>query len=111
MKQYISIMMMMMLALCMTLMTAHAASDTDQNRLKVYPNPVSRGAVFTVDMPATEQSEVSVILYNTVGKVIQTLKTTDAKVELNAPEISGIYLLRIVEKQKVIAVEKIIVRE
>jgi hypothetical protein len=81
-----------------------------EKKLKTYPNPINRGALLTIEMPG-DRDEMTVFLYNTVGKVIQTFKTSDKKVEFNAPDISGIYLLRFVEKQKVVAVEKIVVKE
>ena len=87
------------------------ASDPDEKQLTAYPNPVNRGAMFKVDLPSSAEGELIVVLYNTVGKVIYTLKTGNRTVEFNAPDVSGIYLLRVVEKQKVIAVEKIIVKE
>ncbi|MDR1171608.1 MAG: T9SS type A sorting domain-containing protein [Bacteroidales bacterium] len=84
--------------------------NSTEKKLKAYPNPISRGALLTIEIP-DYRSEMTVFLYNTVGKVIQTFKTSDKKVEFNAPDISGIYLLRFVEKQKVVAVEKIVVKE
>ena len=87
------------------------AGRLDDKQLTAYPNPIDRGAALTVVMPTGEHSEKTVMLYNTVGKVIHTMRTTNPTVEFNVPNISGIYLLRIVEKQKVIAVEKIVVRE
>ena len=79
-------------------------------KVKVYPNPINRSNVLTVEVPA-EHGELTISLYNTVGKVIHTFKTSDKKFAFNAPEVSGIYLMRVVEKQKVIAVEKIVVKE
>jgi len=93
----------------MTVTSLHA-NDASEKKLTVYPNPVDRGALLTVVIPE-DRDEMTVLLYNTVGKVIQTYKTTNKKVEFHAPEIGGIYLLRFVEKRKVIAVEKIIVKE
>jgi len=90
-------------------MSLHANDVTEKN-FTVYPNPVDRGALLTIEIPE-DRDEMTVLLYNTVGKVIHTYKTTNKKIEFNAPEISGIYLLRFVEKQKVINVEKIIVKE
>jgi len=87
------------------------ASDTDERYLKIYPNPVERNTLITIETPMSENGEVTVFLYNTVGKVISSIKTTNGKIELFAPDVSGIYLIRIVEKQKVIAVEKIVVKE
>ncbi len=84
--------------------------NSTEKKLKAYPNPINRGALLTIEMPG-DRGEMTVFLYNTVGKVIQTFKTSDKKVEFNAPDVSGIYLLRFVEKQKVIAVEKIVVKE
>ena len=87
------------------------ASDTDERNLKVYPNPIERNTLVTVEMPKYEHGEVTVHLYNTVGKLVSTIKSADEKVEFFAPEVSGIYLIRIVEKQKVVAVGKIVVKE
>ena len=87
------------------------ANDPDEKKINVYPNPIESSATLTIEMPADDYSEVTLFFYNTVGKIIHTIKTTNKKVEFNVPDISGIYLLRIVEKQKVIAVEKIIVKE
>ena len=87
------------------------ASDTDERNFKVFPNPVERNALITIETPTSENGEVTVFLYNTVGKLINSIKTTNGKIEFFAPDVSGIYLLRIVEKQKVVAVEKIVVKE
>ena len=95
---------------CLTVLPANAGKSDDR-KLTAYPNPIDRGAVLTVEMPLGEHGEVTVVLYNTVGKVIHTQKTTNKSVEFKVPDISGIYLLRILEKQKVLAVEKIVVRE
>jgi hypothetical protein len=86
------------------------ADDPIEKKFKVYPNPVNRGAVLTFEMPV-DRGEMTIFLYNSVGKVVQRFKTYNKKVEFNAPDVSGIYLLRFIEQQKVIAVEKIVVKE
>jgi len=86
------------------------ADDPIEKKFKAYPNPVYKGALLTIEMPV-DCGEVTVYLYNTVGKVVQTFKTSNKKVEFIAPDISGIYLLRLVEQQKVIIVERIVVKE
>jgi len=96
--------------LCLGAFSA-TASEYEEKKIKVYPNPVVRGTPLTIEMLAVDHSERTVILYNTVGKEILRTKSTDKMVEINAPEVSGIYLLRIIEKQKVVAVEKIVVKE
>jgi len=86
------------------------AGSTDEKKFSVHPNPVERNAILTIETPLGEHSEITVFLFNAVGKVISEIKTSNRTVELNAPDVSGAYFLRIVEKQKVIAVEKIIVK-
>lgn len=86
------------------------ADNSPEKTLKAYPNPVDRGALLIVEIPGVH-GEMTISLYNTVGKIIKTFKTSNKKIEFNAPDISGIYLLRFVEQQKVIAVEKIVVKE
>ena len=94
---------------CLTI-TSLQAGDVPEKGFSVYPNPVDRGALLTIEIPE-DRNEMTVLLYNTVGKVINTYKTTNKKIEFNAPETSGIYLLRFVENKKVVVVEKIIVKE
>ena len=106
--RFLSVVLMCMF--CLTLMPARADDVTSEKKLKAYPNPVERGALMTVEIPDV-RGEMTLFLYNTVGKVIKTVTTSDKKVEFQAPEVGGIYLLRFVEKQKVIAVVKIVVKE
>ena len=94
---------------CLAVLPAQA-DDSIEKKFKAYPNPVNKGAILTIDIPV-DRGEMTVFLYNSVGKVVKTFKTSNKKVEFNAPDISGIYLLRFVEQQKVIAVEKIVVKE
>ena len=94
---------------CLSVLPVRADNPAEK-KLKAYPNPVERGASLSIDIPG-DYGEMTIVLYNTVGKVVQTLKTSDKKVEFVVPDVSGIYLLRFVEKQKVIAVEKIVVKE
>ena len=98
--------LIMIFALCITAQ----ASGSDERKLKAYPNPVERSSILTIETPLSDHGEITVSLFNTVGKEINTIRTSNKTVELKAPDISGIYFLRIVEKQKVIAVEKIIVK-
>ena len=99
----------MMCIFCLTVLPVHADNPAEK-KLNAYPNPIERGAPLTIEVKG-DYGEITVFLYNTVGKVVQTLKITDRKMEVAAPDVSGIYLLRFVEKQKVIAVEKIVVKE
>ena len=109
MKRQNIIPFVVMCVFCLTVAPMHA-SDYAGKRMKTYPNPIDRGALMTIELPDSG-SEVTVVLYNTVGKVIQTFKSSNNKIVFHVPDVSGIYLLRFVEKQKVVAVEKIVVRE
>ena len=99
-------------AMCICCLTVAPvlAGDTTDKKIKVYPNPADRSTIVTLEIPEN-RSEMTVILYNTVGKVIQTFKSYNNELTFNAPDVSGIYLLRFVKDQKVIAVEKIVVKE
>jgi len=108
MKQYFSI--LIAFAFCLSI-SAKAGDPTEENKLKVYPNPVERGTVVTIELPAGEYGEVTLALYNTVGRKVYSNKTTSKIIEFKTPSISGIYFLRVFENQKVIAIERIIVRE
>ena len=94
---------------CFTVIPVHA-DDSTEKKLRIYPNPVERGTMMTIDLPA-RQGEMTVVLYNTVGKVMQTFKSPNNTITFHAPDVSGIYLLRFVDNQKVVAVEKIVVKE
>ena len=107
-RHFISI--ILMFVFCLTVMPVLADDVTPEKKLKAYPNPVDRGALMTVEIPDV-RGEMTLFLYNTVGKVIKTVTISDKKVEFHAPEVGGIYLLRFVEKQKVVAVEKIVDKE
>ena len=101
--------MIMMCMLYLTVLPVHADNSAGK-KLTAYPNPIERGALLTLEIQG-DYGEITIVLYNTVGKEVQKFKTSNNKIEFNAPDISGIYLLRFIEKQKVIAVEKIVVRE
>ena len=98
------------MCICCLTVAPVLAGDTTDKKIKVYPNPVDRSSIVTIDLPEN-RGEMTVVLYNTVGKVIQTFKYPNNKITFFAPDISGIYLLRFVENQKVVAVEKIVVKE
>ena len=98
------------MSMCFLTVVPVHADDSSEKKVKVYPNPVDRSTIVTIDLPVN-RNEMTVILYNTVGKIIQTFNSSNNKIVFNAPDVSGIYLLRFVENQKVIAVEKIVVKE
>ena len=100
----------LMCMFCLFVSPVQAADNPIEKKFKAYPNPVDRGALMTIELP-DDCDEITVLLVNIVGKVVQTYKTTNKTIEINVPDLSGIYLLRFVDTQKVIAVEKIVVKE
>ena len=104
--RFLSIILMFALGLTFV----HADDVTPEKKLKAYPSPVDRGNIVTVEIP-DNRGEMTLFLYNTVGKEIRKITASGKKVEFHAPDVGGIYLLRYVEKQKVVAVEKIVVKE
>ena len=113
-QKYIMIIQRLLTVIAMFMFCLFVASAQTDNpiekKLKVYPKPIDRGALLTIEMPG-DYGEITVNLVSIVGKVVQTYKTTNKIIEINVPDVSGIYLLRILDKQKVIAVEKIVVKE
>ena len=105
----ISLTIILMCMCCLTVSPV-LAGDSIEKKTRVYPNPVDRSALVTIDIP-DNRVETTVVLYNTVGKLIQTFKCYNNKITFYAPDVSGIYLLRFMENQKVIAVEKIVVKD
>ena len=106
-QRLLSIVVMCMF--CLIILPVHADNPAEK-KLIVYPNPIERGALITIEIPS-DYREITIVVFNTVGKEIQQLKTSDKKVEFIAPDVSGLYFLRFIEKQKVIAVEKIVIKE
>jgi len=98
-----------MCVMCLTF-TPIYASDSAERKMKAYPNPIERNAQMTIEIP-DNRSEMTVILYNTVGREVQRFRASNNKITFYAPDISGVYLLRFIEKQKVVAVEKIVVKQ
>jgi len=94
---------------CLIVAPAQTENPVDR-KFKIYPSPIDRGALMTIELPG-DSNEITVLLINIVGKVVQTHKATNKTLEITVPDVSGIYLLRFVDKQKVIAVEKIVVKE
>ncbi|MDR0763328.1 MAG: T9SS type A sorting domain-containing protein, partial [Bacteroidales bacterium] len=74
-------------------------------RIKVYPNPVSSGDVFNVDV--LDGGGATLTLYDLTGR--QVLKTNSNPISV-AGVPQGIYLLRVVFSNGAVASEKLIVR-
>lgn len=77
------------------------------NRLQVYPNPIERGATFSLGMT---EGEVSVEIINAMGAVLRTENVTRQPASIIAPTVAGIYTLRIITNSRNVYYEKLIVK-
>jgi hypothetical protein len=78
------------------------------NGLSVYPNPVRRGEKFSL-CTAEEIGEVQVEIIDALGQ-IETLRTMSLQTTITAPNVSGVYTLRIIKEGKGTCYRKLIVR-
>jgi len=80
-------------------------TDGDIDGFKIYPNPVTEGKVY---INTTANAPKKVLIFDVLGT--QVLETTIIGAELNLSDIdSGIYVLRVFEKDKV-ATRKLIIK-
>jgi hypothetical protein len=78
------------------------------NGLSVYPNPVKRGEKFSL-CTMEEIGEVQVEIINALGQ-IETLRTMSLQTTITAPNVPGVYTLRIIKEGKGTCYRKLIVR-
>ncbi len=82
------------------------------NRMHIYPNPVNRGEVLTLTLPAVETlraTSVQVEIVNVFGVVVETLRATAVQT-IAAPNVAGVYTLRITVEGKGTYCRKLVVR-
>ena len=67
--------------------------------LKIYPNPVKRGAMTILEFNTETQEKVNVRLYDVYGKLIRTeiieIGIGKTNEEILAPNVPGLYMIRI----------------
>ena len=74
----------------------------------LYPNPVPAGQVFQLVLP-TESKGARVSIINTFGSVISTTDLYDKPATLRAPDVPGVYMVRIVTGKQGTYCRKLIV--
>jgi hypothetical protein len=82
--------------------------DEFANMVKVYPNPVSVGEQFSIGLSVEDAGKVHVEIVNTLG-VVETLRAMSVQT-LTAPNVAGVYLLRITVEGKETIVRKLVVK-
>jgi hypothetical protein len=76
--------------------------------LHIFPNPVARGEQFTLGLTADEIGKVQIEIINALG-VVETLRATSVQT-ITAPDVAGVYTLRITVEGKGSCYRKLVVR-
>ena len=87
----------------------HTGINEFANRLTVFPNPVERGGVISLGANYDE-SEVRVEIINALGSVVYSKTASRMPESIAAPQVSGVYTLRITAKGEDACYRKLIVR-
>jgi hypothetical protein len=83
--------------------------DDFDSRISVFPNPVGRGEVLNMVMPTDNTGELCVEIINALGVVVETLRATSVQT-IAAPNVAGVYTLRITVEGKGTYYRKLVVR-
>ena len=84
--------------------------DELANSLRLYPNPVNRGELFSLGMTGIVTEPVHIEIFNTLG--VEMLRATSVQMPatLTAPATAGVYTLRITVEGKGTVVRKLVVK-
>ena len=85
--------------------------DDLNNRIQVFPNPVERGQTFNIGMTDAEIGEVEIAIINALGVVVETRRATSLQHgTVKAPNVPGVYTLRITVEGKGTCYRKLVVK-
>ena len=85
--------------------------DEWANSVNVFPNPVNRGERFSLDLTDVETLRAtSVQIVNALGVVVETLRGTSVPAHITAPNVAGVYTLKITVDGKGICFRKLLVK-
>jgi hypothetical protein len=95
------------------LYTIHFRSTTGMDELaksvQVYPNPVNAGERFSINITNDEKSTVRAEIVNALGVMIEAVCSPSLQT-ITAPNISGVYTLRITVEDKKTIIRKLVVK-
>ena len=77
---------------------------------KVYPNPIDRGAIFSVALSTNKVGSVKVEIVNALGETVSALRSNQHPISVKAPNVAGVYMVRIIIDDKVSYCQKLIVK-
>lgn len=77
---------------------------------KIYPNPIDRGALFSVALSTDKAESVTVEIVNALGEIVSTVCSSQYPISVKASEVSGVYMVRLVVDGKKSYCQKLIVK-
>lgn len=77
---------------------------------RIYPNPVERGALFSIDLSTDKAESIMVEVINALGETVSALRSSQTPIVVKAPNVSGVYTVRLVVEGKGSYSQKLIVR-
>ena len=79
------------------------------SRINVFPNPVARGEKVNIDLKADNFGKMRVEIVNAFGEVVETVQSSSVQT-ITAPEVAGVYTLRITVDGEGNCCRKLVVR-
>lgn len=77
---------------------------------KVYPNPIDRGAIFSVALSTNKVESVKVEIVNALGETVSAVRSNQHPISVKAPNVAGVYMVKIIIDDKVSYCQKLIVK-
>ena len=85
-----------------------SGEDEGERSLHAYPNPVVHGQTFSLSLDDSETGAVNIEIIDALGATVETRHARSLQA-ITAPNVSGVYTLRITEKGKCVRYTKLIV--
>lgn len=89
----------------------HSMNSTDElyNCVEMYPNPVHRGDNISIDLCSHTKNPVRMEIVNTLGVIVEVVHAPSVQT-ITAPNVAGVYTMRIITKDKGVLCRKLIVK-
>jgi len=85
---------------CFTMTTDINSAESMNNAVSVYPNPNS--GIFTVALNGVVSTEMSVLVYNTVGALIKTINVNTSSTTIDLSDVaSGVYTVKVIAENQI----------
>ena len=78
--------------------------------MTIHPNPADRGSLFSIAMSTNKTETVMVEIINALGEVVSVTSSSQSPMMVKAPDIAGIYMVRMIINGKESYSRKLIVK-